>query len=406
MKKLYRNIILLITMITCIPCFANNINNNLKLINTDGQGKLFQAGKIWVVSLQGNYNEMGQQYGTLMKQQINAFYHQYIEKDMLGQADSAKRQALLQFAIQAWSGYPRREQQIILGLSQATGLSVQQLILLDQNFMLQDILYNIPACSFLATWNQANPDHTLILGRNLDWFPFFRQFSAYATVVIYHPTDGSHRFASIDYAGMVGPLTALNDKNLFISVNDGSGSGGNVYIQNRQHILSQMMAFMLDSSSLDGLRKAIQSTRVDFPIILNVADESRAYVYEDDPQQVVERAGQNYIAATNDFLSPAWGLFRMKNDVLSMTRYHHLMQFADKNQNKVTLAKMQQFFDTPLQDEQGKLSSGVTEIYPQKKLATVTVYQVIAIPDQQTIFVKVPNYQDWTAIDLSPFFRQ
>ena len=34
-----------------------------------------------------------------------------------------------------------------------------------------------------------------------------------------------------------------------------------------------------------------------------------------------------------------------------------------------------------------------------------TVYQVIAVPQELKLWVKVPGFQDWTGVDLAPIFK-
>jgi len=70
--------------VCCLIClcfcntFANNNVPSLKLINRIDNAALYKSGKINIVSLYGNYHEMGKQYGFLLKVQLKSFYKDII----------------------------------------------------------------------------------------------------------------------------------------------------------------------------------------------------------------------------------------------------------------------------------------------------------------------------------------
>jgi hypothetical protein len=58
---------------------------------------------------------------------------------------------------------------------------------------------------------------------------------------------------------------------------------------------------------------------------------------------------------------------------------------------------MMNILDTPMN------KGGAT--WPEKGKIR-TIYQIMAIPRDRVIWIKIPGYQDWTAINLQPFFRE
>src|SRR4030042_1543283 len=55
------------------------VPGNLEKVSEFEGGRLYRAGKIYVAQLNGDYREMGRQYGGLMKSQIKQFYEEAVE---------------------------------------------------------------------------------------------------------------------------------------------------------------------------------------------------------------------------------------------------------------------------------------------------------------------------------------
>ena len=68
--------------------FSENIPNGWELKKVSGDGKLYKVGKINVCVLEGNFYEMGLQYGKMMKDEINGLYDLMVKRDVYGKGIS------------------------------------------------------------------------------------------------------------------------------------------------------------------------------------------------------------------------------------------------------------------------------------------------------------------------------
>lgn len=380
-------------------------------------GKLYESGKINVVVLKGNYYEMGRQYGELLKDEIREFYEATIEGKIINNNLSTFEQLKGFIGKMAWSGYPQRQKEIFRGMSQTSGLSVEQVVLLDQNVTIVHILMGAPgtpqaldACSFIAAWADYTKDGKVVCGRNLDWLPALKDYARYLTVVVFNPTDGSNSVATVIYAGMVGIISGINDKGLFVEMNDGTATMGNVGYANRAACFTEMLNFLLDADTMDCLDTMINSTRTNCPIILNVADADVSYSYESAPHDTRRRSANppGLLASTNQYLLPSWGTIPMPDLALSLERYHNLMVLGNKYKGTIDVEVMKKIMDAPLFEEDGSLGVGATMFYRHIKgnFKYPTVHQIITSPANKKIWVKVPEYNDWTPVDLELLFSK
>ena len=67
--------------------------------------------------------------------------------------------------------------------------------------------------------------------------------------------------------------------------------------------------------------------------------------------------------------------------------------FADQNKGSITPAKVMNVMSTPLEE-------GGVFLAPD-----TTSYQIVAVPADLRIWVRVPQRLDWTQIDLQPLFE-
>jgi hypothetical protein len=375
----------------------------LILEKTYGDGKLYKAGEINVVILSGNYYEMGQQYGNLLKAELNNFYEATWES-----FTEEEQNEVVMFVKEISTGYTERQLEILRGMANASGLTITELMLLDQNIAVSFIQ---SACSFIAAWGTYTSDGTLIIGRNFDWYrPYNDLFSPYLTVVVYNPTSGGHSCATVGYAGMVNGLTGINDQSLFIEMNNGTDSmGRQIFLKNRTSYLNDMLNFLWDAGSIETLGKLIETTRPMSPVIINIANGKEAISYENAPLETKKRDPNEpgLLVATNHYMLPSWGILNRPVRTQSLERYDNLLKLGDKYKGKIDVDVMRTILDTPLGD------GGATEIVAEDTSTNpdLTLYQVIAIPSEKTMWVKTPNYPDdtgssWTLIDLNSLFTK
>jgi len=174
------------------------------------KGKLHKIGKLDVLELSGSYRGMGCEYGRLMKEKLRQFYEDAISKHFLGEKGWSKLMLNIIARI-LFMRYPRRFKEIIYGISDTSGMSVSELIILEQVVLFPFAMENLPfQCSVIAVWDDYTSGRPLVFGRNFDLHECFQMFSEFVTLVVFNPDDNSIPVASIGYAGQIGINTAMN----------------------------------------------------------------------------------------------------------------------------------------------------------------------------------------------------
>ncbi|MDR3321431.1 MAG: C45 family peptidase, partial [Synergistaceae bacterium] len=234
----------------------------------------------------------------------------------------------------------------------------------------------------------------LVYGRNYDYFPWFRDLGKNLTIAVYHPCDGSLATATIGYPGGIYMTTGINERGIFLELNNGEPSGGALHYPNRVPAIAELFTFLLDSPDLDQLESFFQSTRSDFAYVIGTADDqtSRCFewpVFDVKRRLSVKRPG--LMVATNHFTEPSWGLPRPDDEKFSWTRTRrkNLLNLAEHFKGSIDVARMKKILDTRLKD------LGAT--------TDNTVYQIIAVPQSMTLSLKVPELTDWTDIPIGDF---
>jgi hypothetical protein len=367
-------------------------------IDTDG-GKLARFGGFTVLSLYGTWREMGRQYGSLASAQLKETYKAAIEDNLLRQGNKG-RDAADAVADDFFSNYPHRLKELLAGMSETSGLDFAQHLLL--NALEVEVAGDIwgegmtrPGCTGIAVWGEYSSG-PLIYGRNYDYFSWFRELGRNLLVTVYHPCDGALAVATIGYPGGVYMTTGINERGIFLALNNGEPSGGALQYHNRVPAIAELFMFLLDSPDLDQLESFFQSTRSNFAYVIGTADDqtSRCFewpVFDVKRRLSVKRPG--LMVATNHFTEPSWGLPRPDDAKFSWTRSRrqNLLNLAEHFKGSIDVARMKKILDTRLKD------LGAT--------TDNTVYQIIAVPGTMSLSLKIPELTDWTDVPVGDFLR-
>ena len=370
---------------------------HLKYVAEFDGGILYKADVFNVIELHGNYHQMGRQYGKLLKDDLKKFYDGAVKKFLIGREGLTSEEMVVR-ARSVFDIYPQRFKAILHGMEETSGIELDKLMILDQIVAFPSI-ENRHFCSFMATWGNYTSGKSLVIGRNWDFAPSFKEFVPYLTVAVYNPDDSSIPTASIGYVGQINTFTAINEAGLVLATNEGVASGGRVFHDNRISPLILNMAFLFDSFTMKQLDAAMNTARTGFPFIVNIADRNAAYSYEWPTFGIKKRSGVHggLLVATDHFVDSSWGIVKPNRGMAddSVTRRNNLLALADKYKGTFNSAVMKTVLDTSI--EKGGATWAV-ETYK-------TTYQIIAIPEHLKLWLKSPGFRDWTEIDLSMLFR-
>jgi len=365
----------------------------MKLIDEFEGGRLFRVGRIPVLDLHGSYHAMGRQYGYLLKDHLHGLYRTAVEDYFIG-AQNIPYERLKRIGIDIFDLYPRRFKTMIYGMAETSDMSVGKHIILN-GLEYYGLLFG---CSGIAVWNEFTSGGPLLFGRNYDWYSHYREFASYLTVTVLHP-ESSYASAIIMFAGVIYATTGLNECGLFLELNNGMPVSGDSNYSNRVPIIIKLLTFLQDHSTMKQLDAALNSTRANYAYIINVADRDGAYSYECSTYDIMRLTGdpRGLLVATNHFVHHSWGTMRERDtNFKTITRRENLIRCARQSLGAFSLSKMKELLDLPL-------PRGATWP-PGERIQTV--YQAIAVPDDLTIWLKIPAVQEWSEIPLGSIFPE
>jgi len=356
-------------------------------------GKLYRAGAIRVVELVGNYRQMGRQYGMLLREEMNALYRDAIEEFFIKKRGMA-RERLDTIARSLFQLYPQRYKEILHGMAETSGLGTEKTILLNAIEWFPKVNHLVfDRCSGIAAWGPYTSGGPLVFGRNNDDDPLYNDFARFMVVAVFKPNDLSLPSALINYAGVIYNATGMNSEGLFIELNAGPWMG---FSLDRASIFVTLFSILQDYPTLSAADPALKSTLANLSSIVNVADRSRAYSYESSLSDTRRRDQdqEGLLAATNHFVDPTWSLAQVgdKAGGFTLKRRENLLALGEAYKGTFTPQVMMKVLDTPLE------KGGAT--HPG------TIYQVIAVPAQLKLWLKVPDLQDWTEVGLGRLFKR
>jgi hypothetical protein len=138
----------------------------------------------------------------------------------------------------------------------------------------------------------------------------------------------------------------------------------------------------------------------DIELKVNVANETGAYSYEWATSKVVRRTPYKVglLVTTNHFVDPSWRFAPIalndQDPVYTAHRSANLLALGEKYKGKFNPEVMMKIMNIPL--EKGGAF----------RVPNDTSYQIVAVPKELKIWVKMPEVQEWTEIDLKPLFDE
>jgi len=351
-----------------------------------------------ILNLYGDWHTMGRQYGHLLQQQLREF-HDEISADVIARGISYDEQ--VETGILISTAYGSEILQLMDGMWETSGLSRQEVMVLNAGMMLLAgaALGGEPpaACSGIAVWGHYSFDGTLIFGRNWDihreaMTPYMKHLG----VVVFHPLEGL-AFANIHPVGNLYLETGMNEAGLFLELNNGEQSDSG-YDPEAEDTASVLLRVLASSYTLEDAYSMLEKTPVDLSYIIQLADPYRAVSVERATFGCRMREGgyPGLLTAYNSFVPPypaEWkSLVNPPPQISQDPRLFNLQNLANspEYQGLFTVGNMMRLMDIPVQDG-GAVHGG-------------TVYQVIAVPETKTVWLRGIEYSGWEEVALSSLF--
>lgn len=363
-------------------------------------GKLFQSpsGSFYIAELHGTFHQMGRQYGLLLKRQIGDFYQEAVTDFLIGEKGFTYEFLVEQGEIY-YNAFPQNVKDYYDGMAETDGITADQTKIMAAMLLM---IYNT-GCSSLSAWDDYTPDHEVVTGRNLDLMTEnLRLFSKYFHVVVWNPTGYPASVANIDFIGSYFYQTAINDKGIFLELQNGQ-SADTTSTEGRENTNHLLLESLFRNTASEEVDRWFKTTLPEVGLIMNASFPDHATIYEWATYRVVARQAEGLIAATNDFIDPSWHnypiiFFDSTNEGtgFTYTRRTHLMQLGELDKGSITPRKMMEIFDTTIPD------GGAT--FPEGG-EVKTIYSVVVQPSTLKIWLKVRGYSGWEEIDLKRYFN-
>ncbi|MBB3697213.1 hypothetical protein KMW28_20800 [Flammeovirga yaeyamensis] len=387
----------------------NNSSSDLKLIKEYKGGKLYEANGFLVPVIEGSNEEMGEQYGALMKDEMQKTYDLLVQK--LIDAGELDEETIQFWVTRAYGTGSVRTKQFYDGVAEGTGWPLNKVVFLDQVMEFgyyYGKLHSFAGCTSIAAWGENSKDGEMYIGRNMDWSEEFLQFPSILTVR--KPNDGSYKMATMGWPGMYAAFTAMNEKGVYLDLHDGASMGGSLVFLERPSIINVLTDFMSESPSLDALKARFNGINNSTSTIYTIADKNSAASMECSSlngNRVRLPKGES-ITVVNTFLVDDWGLGKRETVSNSLRRYSNMEAQLAENKGKIDAELTKDLMDIRIFNEDGtfKENGGCTK--PAKQDADLTVYQTVFDINNQKVFLKVPVpefFADWTEIDLNELWK-
>ncbi len=363
-----------------------------KGIRTTSSGGTYQ-----VVVVRGTWLEMGRQYGALVATELQEF-HARITADVAARGAGPAHQ--MEIARSLYDGYAAPLRQILDGIAETSGLSHDQVLVLNAGMILltQAVLGHEPpsACSGIGVWHTFTPDGRLIFGRNWDihresMLPYMK----YLGIAVFHP-DGHIPFANIHPLGNIYLETGINSRGVFIELNNGEYSDPRFY-EDREDSSDLLARVLSTSETLEEAVATIQKVPADISYIIQVADDRKAVSIERPTFGSRVLRGDNGLLVTyNSFVPPYPENWRARlNPPLSEEqdpRYRNLVSLAHSPRyfGALNAEAMMDLLAVPIESG-GALHDG-------------TVIQVVAQPATLTVWLRGVDYSAFEKVELMPLF--
>lgn len=351
------------------------------------QGRKEMYGPVSVVELRGTWREMGRQYGRLMLSELQDVYAftELIVEAQIGNAAKAEK------IIRTQTGQtPYRISEFFEGAAETSGFTVEQL----QQINAVERIAGLPQCSAAMVWGDYSADSSVVIGRNYDYSDVFAELYDDVAVTVYHPADGALATATIGYVGEIYAVNGINEKGLFLELNNGKPSAPVSSPNARVTGTTMLFSALFECDELDDLDLFFNTVNCSSSYIINTADAARAMSFEWCPVGVKhgeQALPDGLLASTNNYVNPDWE-FPVPTDETSwysLTRRSNLIALCEAEKGSIDAEAMRRIIDVSEEDGGARNE--------------LTVYQIVAEPGTLTIWVRVVHapQPDWVKIELA-----
>ena len=341
-------------------------------------GRIVQDHGVTIVELYGSWQEMGAQYGRLAKPYLEDVL-EFVDRKLTAADETAT-----DIADKLYFNYPDHLKDFFEAAAESSGISLDRLKLCNAVEYIEGCF-----CSAMAVSSEYSSDGRLIFGRNYD-ATSYADIDNDVLVTVYHPDDGLAA-ATIGYAGEIYCVNGLNEKGIFIELNNGMPSAGWDIHWEMRPATTELFDLLFRAENLDDVDGFFGTTRSFSSFIIGVSDAKEARLYEWCYDGVKRSDGQTpdgLVAGTNHYVHPEW-TFAEPTDAESwnsQTRRANILALAEEYKGKVDVETMKAIMSTPIAEGGPR--------HPQ------TRYQLVVDPGNMTIHMKLSCNDSWAGLPM------
>ncbi len=305
----------------------------VKIVKQYGQGTLLDAAGTKILLLAGTPYQMGMQYGTLLRtdvRELNQLILKLINEAEVNGTKGYKTGTLKQAWRRTRKFIDQRFIEEMQGVADGAGLDFNDVALANT---LPELFH----CSGFALFGEATADGKILHGRILDYMTGIG-LQKFALIVVAQPLD-KYAFVNIGYAGMIGSVTGMNEKQIAIGEMGGDGVG---------QWDGMPMAFLLRKAleEADTLEKAVN--------IFKNTPRTCEYYYVISDAKIPDARALACTPDTFEIIVPNKASrklpYPVKDAVLVSrgTRYEHLVAKVKQKFGDITINDALDFMDRPV----------------------------------------------------------
>jgi hypothetical protein len=264
-----------------------------------GKGALRYVYGIPVLSVEGTPEEMGEQIGVLALKPgaaIPAVLRHFLKQIGL----EAAWPTLVLAAHNLEPQFPPDHLKELNAAARASGVDRDSLVLVNSIYDLTRLV----GCSTLLVGAQRSATKAPLLGRNLNFSPI-DNLQQYGLLVVYRPR-GKHAFASINYPGILGCMSGMNDAGLCLAADQvASAADGSPKLDPKGvPVVFEFRRVLEECRTVAEAERLLRALRRTTTVALAICDPKGGAVFEITPKTlVVRRSADGFCPCTNHFCS-------------------------------------------------------------------------------------------------------
>ncbi len=270
-------------------------------------GRLDRINGYLVLHVEGTPEQMGEQHGRLLRDQIQRACKALITDEYPG--DSHKR--LIEGTKIMEKHQPEEFRRELKALAQAAGIDYWDCVamqLFGDVDRARPLTYDDdnagdepPQCTSFAVFGKATATGELIAGRNLDFWD--AGVSEYGAILMHAKPDNGHAFVTVTWCGIINGWTLMNEKGIVTANNTAYGGTNSLEGISTCFMLRKVAQYAATvNEGIDIVKKGPRACGTNM-LIAGGNPPDAAIVEFDHEKVVVRRADRGYVLAANSFLA-------------------------------------------------------------------------------------------------------